>query len=116
MSKTSNLTIVQRYIRGLALILLLDTQAALAADTPPEHTELAAAIRHLDMLDRLAASSANLPQERSRYHFDYARLRDDIARMRAGIRDYLNPPRAQPRDPEELLGGYRQESKVGGMP
>jgi RAQPRD family integrative conjugative element protein len=30
--------------------------------------------------------------------------------MRAGIEDYLSPPRAQPRDPILLDGAYRRET------
>ncbi|MEG7168371.1 RAQPRD family integrative conjugative element protein, partial [Pseudomonas aeruginosa] len=43
-------------------------------------------------------------------HFDHARLREDLQRVRAGIQDYLTPPRAQPRDSVELAGDYRQSS------
>nr|WP_273649646.1 RAQPRD family integrative conjugative element protein [Pseudomonas aeruginosa] len=38
------------------------------------------------------------------------RVRKDLQRVRAGIQDYLTPPRAQPRDPVELSGDYRQSS------
>ena len=37
-------------------------------------------------------------------------LREDIKRVRSGIRDYLTPQRAQPRDSVSLIGDYRQES------
>ncbi|WP_405045738.1 RAQPRD family integrative conjugative element protein [Pseudomonas aeruginosa] len=37
-------------------------------------------------------------------------MRKDLQRVRAGIQDYLTPPRAQPRDPVELSGDYRQSS------
>lgn len=91
--------------------LLLGSAPIIAADNSPEREHLAALLRQLDLLDRLAEHSASLPrQDGSRYHFDYARLREDIERVRAGIRDYLTPQRAQPRDPVALVGGYRQES------
>jgi RAQPRD family integrative conjugative element protein len=50
-----------------------------------------------------------LPPE-TRYHFDYPRLYADLARIRAGIHDYLNPSRAQPRDLSPLPGDYRREA------
>ena len=91
--------------------LLLGSAPVIAADSSLEREHLAALSRQLDMLDRLAEHGAGLPrQEGSRYHFDYARLREDIERVRAGIRDYLTPQRAQPRDPVTLVGGYRRES------
>jgi RAQPRD family integrative conjugative element protein len=69
--------------------------------------ELAALARQLDLLDRLAEHAATTaPQERARYHFDYARLRADLQRVRAGVQDYLVPQRAQPRDPVPLAGDY----------
>ncbi|MGE0371810.1 MAG: RAQPRD family integrative conjugative element protein [Gammaproteobacteria bacterium] len=112
MSTPGKPTIVQRFTLGPALALVLaGVQPALADDTASERTQLAALVRQLDMLHRLAEHSASLPrQDRSRYHFDYARLREDIERVREGIQDYLSPQRAQPRDPVKLVGGYRRES------
>jgi len=101
-------------VLGLILICLLVSPTAVAADTDAisEHTRLAAIVRQLDMLDRLAEHSDDLPeQDGSLYHFDYARLREDIERIRNGIQDYLTPQRAQPRDPMELSGDYRRESE-----
>jgi RAQPRD family integrative conjugative element protein len=90
---------------------VLGLQPAAAADNDQERERLAGLSRQLHMLDRLAEHGANLPrQDGSRYHFDYARLREDIERVRAGILDYLTPLRAQPRDPVKLVGGYRRES------
>lgn len=81
-----------------------------SADTDLQRAHLAALLRQLDLLDRLAQQSAlSTASGGGRYHFDFARLRGDIARMRAGIEDYLSPRRAQPRDPTELSGDYRRE-------
>lgn len=95
-----------------AVSLLAWVQPAQAGDPALERTYLAAALRQLGMLDRLAEHAAAVrPAEgsHSRYHFDYARLRDDVQRVRSGINDYLTPQRAQPRDPAELVGDYRAE-------
>ncbi|EKF74699.1 hypothetical protein A11A3_07763 [Alcanivorax hongdengensis A-11-3] len=101
-----------RAIVALLAISVLSVDPVLAGDGANEQTQLAALIRQLDMIDRLAKHSANLPHpEGSRYHFDYARLTKDIEHVRQGIRDYLVPQRAQPRDPVELLGDYRQASE-----
>ena len=99
---------------GFALtLLLLGAQQTLAADQDVERAQLAALVRQLDMLDRLAEHGASLPVEPGvRYHFDYARLREDIARIREGLRDYLAPQRAQPRDPVPLAGDYRREGEA----
>ena len=95
---------------ALLLFAASGLQPAIAADAPDNVAEremLAAVTRQLELLDRLAERGATTaPQERARYHFDYARLRADLQRMRAGVRDYLVPQRAQPRDPVPLAGDY----------
>ncbi|UBT80414.1 RAQPRD family integrative conjugative element protein [Pseudomonas amygdali] len=92
-------------------LLMAGLPLTASADTPAQRQDIAAAARQLDSLESLVAHSAAnasaTPGER--YHFDYARLRADLARVRAGLQDYLTPPRAQPRDPAELAGQYRTE-------
>ena len=77
------------------------------ADAAPERERLAGIVRQLDLIDRLAEGAAYAASRTERYHFDYLRLREDIERVRAGVRDYLSPPRAQPRDLAPLAGEYR---------
>jgi RAQPRD family integrative conjugative element protein len=79
---------------------------------------LAAALRQLNTLERLAEqSAASTPiVPGTRYHFDYSRLLADLARVRTGIQDYLAPSRAQPRDPSVLEGQYRAESDAEDSP
>ena len=113
MGQTNSRTFTRHHLIAALLAVSFSTlQHAVAADKTIEREQLATLVRQLDMLDRLAEHNANLPgQDSSRYHFDYARLREDIERIRNGIRDYLTPQRAQPRDPVELTGDYRQESE-----
>jgi RAQPRD family integrative conjugative element protein len=96
----------------LAAGLSLRVSVRAFADADHERAHLAALLHQLDVLDRLAQQSALSAPNSGRYHFDFARLRSDIARMRAGIEDYLSPRRAQPRDPTELSGDYRREELV----
>ena len=102
---------------SLAVLLAVSfsaLQPAAAADSlPSEREQLAALTRQLDLIDRLAEHAANTaPQERTRYHFDYARLRTDLKRVRAGLQDYLVPQRAQPRDPVPLAGDYVRRDRA----
>lgn len=102
-----------RFILGLALALWLFSAAfsgnATADDATPEHARLEAVLRQLDTIERLIAEANTHPHaEHSRYYFDYTRLSADLERVRTGIRDYLAPSRAQPRDLSTLLGDYRQ--------
>ncbi|EOE0842260.1 RAQPRD family integrative conjugative element protein [Ectopseudomonas hydrolytica] len=101
----------RHHISGLIASLLVLCLAAHAGadDATPEHARLAAVLRQLDSIERLVAQQAAQPPDvRASYHFDYGRLAADLERVRSGIRDYLTPSRAQPRDPAELLGEYRQ--------
>ncbi|QQC65459.1 raqprd family integrative conjugative element protein [Paraburkholderia ginsengisoli] len=86
-----------------------------AADGASEHAQLALLVRQLDLADRLADQAAAVASEsNARYHFDYARLRNDMRRVRTGIHDYLTPARAQPRDPVDLVCTYRDERSGDG--
>ena len=103
---------------ALLLFAASGLQPAIAADAPDNAAEremLATVTRQLELLDRLAERAATTaPQERVRYHFDYARLRADLERVRAGVRDYLVPQRAQPRDPVPLIGDYTRSNAPQG--
>jgi RAQPRD family integrative conjugative element protein len=88
-------------------VLLAALHPAHAADDALERERLAALARQIELADRLAEHAASTaPQARARYHFDYARLRADLQRVRTGMQDYLAPQRAQPRDPVPLAGDY----------
>lgn len=95
----------------LLLLAIYSLRPAIASAAAFEREQLAALVRQIDLIDRLAEHAAHTaPQERARYHFDHTRLRENLQRVRAGIQGYLTPPRAQPRDPVELSGDYRQSS------
>ncbi|MBG6817107.1 RAQPRD family integrative conjugative element protein [Pseudomonas aeruginosa] len=116
MTPLGNLTTAWRRVPALALALtiaLAGASPASAGDATAEHEQLAALARQLNLIDRLAEHAANsAPQERARYHFDYARLRADLKRVRAGLQDYLVPQRAQPRDPVPLAGDYVRRDRA----
>ncbi|EPZ16327.1 hypothetical protein M622_13150 [Thauera terpenica 58Eu] len=100
----------------LALVLaaaLSTTPPVLAGDSALENAQLVALVRQLDQLERTARHGASLTRdERARYQFDYARLDQDIERIRAGLQDYLVPQRAQPRDPVPLVGDYVRRDRA----
>jgi RAQPRD family integrative conjugative element protein len=102
----------------LVTALLMGQSPTVSAESPALRQELSAALRQLDALERTVANSAAhtpiTPGER--YHFDHMRLLTDLARVRAGIHDYLTPSRAQPRPPCELAGDYRTEQAVESPP
>lgn len=99
--------------RAMAILPLTLTLSisATASDGTLEREQLAGFARQIELADRLAEQAASTaPQERHRYHFDYARLRADLQRVRTGVLDYLVPQRAQPRDPVPLADSYTRSS------
>jgi RAQPRD family integrative conjugative element protein len=111
-----------RQLRGLVLHMrsmlaaafavgLIVCLSSSASDESIERERLTAILRELETIERLTSASESVaPRQGTRYHFDYARLRADLARVKAGLEDYLSPPRAQPRDPQALQGDYRREA------
>ena len=110
MASVQTSTIIPWLVSALAVVTCMSGGATrvYAADTTSESAHLAAIERQLDTIDRLATQSEQLHDNDSTHeHFDYARLRADIARVREGIQDYLSPRRPLPRDPSTLVGHYR---------
>ena len=62
-------------------------------------------IEALEPLIRSAESQAN-PDARIRFRYDW--LRQDLARVRLGIQEHIDAPRAEPRTFPPLRGDYRR--------
>ena len=112
MGQTNRRTSTWPALAVVLAVLFSALQPSVAADSlAMEREQLAALTRQLDLINRLAEHAAlTAPQERARYHFDYARLRADLERVRTGVRDYLVPQHAQPRDPVPLAGDYTRSN------
>lgn len=98
-----------RYVKPLALMaafLVLGNPAL--ADSDGEREALARLIHEIQALEpliRSAESQAN-PDARVRFRYDW--LRQDLARVRLGIQEHINAPRAEPRTFPPLRGDYRR--------
>ena len=78
------------------------------ADTDGERTALARIAHELEALEPLireAESQAN-PDTRIRLRYDW--LRQDLSRIRQGIQEHIDVPRAEPRTFPPLRGDYRR--------
>ena len=104
-----NTAIQRRALLLAGLATGLSVCVGASADVDLERAHLATLLRQLDVLDRIAEQSMLSASNAGRYHFDFARLRSDIACIRAGIEEYLSPRRAQPRDSTTLSGKYQRE-------
>ncbi len=97
-------------ITGLVLLTFLASAVAQAS----EKDELASVQRQLDQVQasleraRVAAAQAD-PADRGRFFFDYRQATSDLNTIRSGIDRYLEPSRAQPRDPSYVAGNYRRD-------
>ncbi|EBT6591592.1 conjugal transfer protein [Salmonella enterica] len=92
------------------LILLFGGSSALAAP----FTEREELTLTLNQLNQIEASLHRAQQSartgiNERYYFDYPRIHSDITILRNGIKHYLTPARAQPRDVMTMVGQYREE-------
>lgn len=77
-----------------------------------ERVNVEVMIRQLNALEDTARRSAQINEDPNRrYLLDYKRLTEDITLVRQGLKNYLSPTRAQPRDPVELSGSYTTEGR-----
>lgn len=86
--------------------LLLSTP--LFADIDAERESLARLVHELDALGPLLRAAESQADPDARIRFQYAWLRQDIARIRLGIEEHLNAPRAEPRRFPPISGDYRR--------
>ncbi len=78
------------------------------ADAEGERESLARVIHELQALEpllRAGEAQAN-PDARVRFRYDW--LRQDLQRMRLGIQEHIDAPRAEPRQFPPLRGEYRR--------
>jgi RAQPRD family integrative conjugative element protein len=78
------------------------------ADADAEREALARVVHELETLEpliRTAQSQAN-PDARVRFRYDW--LRQDLARVRLGVQEHIDAPRAEPRSFPPLRGDYRR--------
>ncbi|MGB5465580.1 MAG: RAQPRD family integrative conjugative element protein [Sedimenticolaceae bacterium] len=98
-----------RHIRSLSLVAALLPLGSLAmADADAEREALARLTHDIEALESLirAAESQASPDARVRFHYDW--LRQDLARVRLGIQEHIDAPRAEPRSFPPLRGDYRR--------
>ncbi|EAW8702244.1 RAQPRD family integrative conjugative element protein [Salmonella enterica] len=99
-----------RYTLFILVITLCHTTGIFAAPLT-EREELTLSLNQLNQIEaslHRAQQSARTGIN-ERYYFDYPRIHSDITILRNGIKHYLTPARAQPRDMTTLAGQYRQE-------
>ncbi len=78
------------------------------ADADAERESLARIIHELEVLEPLLveAKAAADPDARIRFRYDW--LKKDLERIRQGIQQHIDAPRAEPRAMAPLRGDYRR--------
>jgi RAQPRD family integrative conjugative element protein len=94
-------------LAALALVCL--GSAALAqGNVDAEREALARLIHEMDALAPLIDAAENHANPDARIRFQYGWLRQDIERIKFGIREHLEAPRSEPRPVPPLRGDYRR--------
>jgi len=86
---------------------LLASSPALA-DAGGEREVLVRLGHELEALNPWIRTAESQSDPDARIHFRYDWLRQDLERVRRGIQEHINAPRAEPRSFPPLRGDYRQ--------
>ena len=78
------------------------------ADADAERESLARIIHELEVLEPLLAEAKAAADPDARIQFRYDWLHKDLERIRQGIQEHIDAPRAEPRAVAPLRGDYRR--------
>ncbi len=78
------------------------------ADADAEREALARIIHEIEILKPLLAEAKAIADPDSRIQFRYDWLKKDLERIRRGIQEHIDAPRAEPRSVTPLRGDYRR--------
>lgn len=92
--------------RFLCLPLLLVFASPVFADGDGERAALARLVGEIDQLTPLLEKAKVQADAKDRVHFGYGWLREDLEKVKAGIRVHLERPRTEPDTVEPLRGAY----------
>ncbi len=88
---------------------VIGLQSPLAcADADAEWQALARIIHEIEILKPLLAEAKAAADPDSRIQFRYDWLKKDLERIRRGIQEHIDAPRAEPRSVTPLRGDYRR--------
>lgn len=78
------------------------------ADSDGERAALARLVHELAVLEPLLREAQAQADPDARIHFRYDWLQADLMRVRNGIQEHIDTPRAEPRTVTPLRGDYRR--------
>jgi len=77
------------------------------ADGDVEREALARLVHELEVLQTLIDRAELAADADARVHFRYDWLRQDLERVRSGIKEHIEAPRNEPRTVKPMRGDYR---------
>ena len=90
-------------------VFAIALQSPLAyADADAERQALARIIHEIEILKPLLAEAKAAADPDSRIQFRYDWLKKDLERIRQGIQEHIDAPRAEPRSVAPLRADYRR--------
>ena len=97
-------------VKTFVAMTLIGVAAASAcfADADAERETLARLVNEINALEPLIAEAEAQAPSAVRVKFNYLWLRQDLAKMRSGVEEHLDAPRAEPRSVPPLRGDYRR--------
>ena len=95
-------------VRAAAIIAAALTLNPAFADVDAEREALARLIHELETLEPLIRTAQSQADPDARIRFRYDWLRQDLARVRLGVQEHIDAPRAEPRNFPPLRGDYRR--------
>jgi len=105
MKQTMNLSAA---LVGLTLGIIAMIPTPCFANNDSEKARLIALINELEALKPLISEAEDHAWIDTRIHLNYTWLRQDLERIKSGIRDYIDTPSTEPRSFAPLTGNYRQ--------
>jgi RAQPRD family integrative conjugative element protein len=93
---------------GLVLSFLMSMSVGAVADQEREHEALAKLAHEIEALQPVIDSAQAQADYPARIHFQYAWLKQDLAKVREGILEHVHAPLSEPRRIPPLSGDYRR--------
>lgn len=96
----------RRALATLLVVLAVFMYGTVAADADGERAALERLVREIDLLEPLAQEAERQADPAGRSHFAYDWFRQDLERIKDGIREHLERPRTEPNAARPPDGGY----------
>lgn len=106
MAQDNHPTLTSRLVALVLLTAALGSPLEARADIAAERGELARLLHELEQLETRIQAAESEASSTQRVHFQYAWLRVDLARVKLGIREYLETMPLAPRTVPPLAGDY----------